>query len=318
MGISLVTATLLPTLLGERPPGSRALVGNLGVLRDLGAGALAGFLDGVAEQLPQAEPEEMKRQLEAALRARWQADLALRTDASRLLQAVQGVDAAMAAATSELKGTLAQGLADLGGQFSEFRWMLGDVRETLAEVHGLQREQLAKIDEILQLQREQRPARPPAPLPEAAPPPAFLESEEESYQPPVFVSRERELAWLKARLDAALTGQGGVVFVTGGPGRGKTALLAEFARRAMEAHADLLVASGNCSAIPGAAMPGAAYSVVGDPYLPFREVLGMLSGEAEAAWTAGSISRDHAQRLWGGLPLAVQALVDHGPNLVLP
>ncbi|NIP78802.1 MAG: hypothetical protein GWM90_06220, partial [Gemmatimonadetes bacterium] len=63
----------------------------------------------------------------------------------------------------------------------------------------------------------------------------------------------------------ALAGQGQVVFVTGGPGRGKTALMREFARRAMEVHPDLLVAGGNCN----------AYSGVGDPYLPFREVLGM-------------------------------------------
>jgi predicted ATPase/class 3 adenylate cyclase len=305
MAVSLVSATLLPTLLGERPPDSRAFAGNLGVLRDLGAGALAGFLAGVAEQLPQAEPEEIRRQLEAALLARWRADPALRSEGSQLLQAVQGVDAAMAAAASELKGTLAQGLADLGGQLDEFRWVLGDVRETLAEVHSRQELQLAKLDELLQLQREQRPARPPAPLPEAAPPPAFLESEEEPYQPPVFVSREGELAWLKARLDAALAGQGGVVFVTGGPGRGKTALLSEFARRAMDACADLLVASGNCN----------AYSGVGDPYLPFREVLSMLSGEVEARWVAGIMGTLQARRLWKALPAAVEALLAHGPHV---
>lgn len=87
---------------------------------------------------------------------------------------------------------------------------------------------------------------------------------------------------------------------------GKTALLAEFGRRAMDAHSDLLVASGNCN----------AYSGVGDPYLPFRDILALLTGEVEARWAAGSITRDHARRLWAALPLAVQALVDHGPHLV--
>ena len=61
--------------------------------------------------------------------------------------------------------------------------------------------------------------------------PAFLEQETDAVEPPVFVARERELARLDAHLDEALAGHGQVVFVTGGPGRGKTALLAEFGRQ---------------------------------------------------------------------------------------
>jgi predicted ATPase len=137
--------------------------------------------------------------------------------------------------------------------------------------------------------------------------PAFLtEAGERRIERPVFVARERELARLDRILEQALAGQGRVAFVTGGPGRGKTALLDEFARRAMEAHAGLLVASGNCN----------AYSGVGDPYLPFRDVLGQLTGDIEARWAAGTISQDHALRLWDALPLTVQALVDHGPHVV--
>jgi adenylate cyclase len=114
------------------------------------------------------------------------------------------------------------------------------------------------------------------------------------------------LARLDGYLDTALTGQGQVVFVTGGPSRGKTALMREFARRAMNAHPDLLVAGGNCN----------AYSGVGDPYLPFREVLGMLTGDVEARWAAGTISREHARQLWAAFPLAAQALVEYGPSLI--
>jgi DNA-binding SARP family transcriptional activator/predicted ATPase len=136
--------------------------------------------------------------------------------------------------------------------------------------------------------------------------PSFLTEEAEEVQPPPFVARERELARLDGFLDEALTGDGKVVFVTGGPGRGKTVLLGEFARRAMEVQPDLIVASGNCNANSG----------IGDPYLPFRDVMGMLTGDVEAKWAAGAISRDHALRLWGVLPLAVQALVDHGPHVV--
>jgi tetratricopeptide (TPR) repeat protein len=312
MAVSLVSATLLPTLLGERPLDSSALADNLGVLRDLGARALAGFLAQIAEQLPQAEPDEIRRHLEAALLVQWRADMTLRTDASRLLRAVQGVDAAMTAATSELREVLAQGLADLGNQFSEFHWMLGGLQATVAEVHSrqelqlaLQREQLAKMEEILQLQRDQGRVSLPVPRPEAAPPPGFLETEEEPYRPAVFVAREYELTKLENFLDAALAGQGQVIFVTGGPGRGKTALLAEFTHRAIEARSDLLVASGTCN----------AYSGVGDPYLPFREVLDMLTGEVEGRWASGLISTDHARRLWSALPLVIQVLLDHGPHV---
>jgi len=138
--------------------------------------------------------------------------------------------------------------------------------------------------------------------------PTFLTEEAARHEVdrPLFVARQRELSQLDAFLNEALAGQGRVIFVTGGPGSGKTALMDAFARRAMEAHPDLLVASGNSN----------AYSDVGDPYLPFRDAMAMLSGDVEAKWDAGAITRDHAQRLWAALPLVVQALLDHGPHLL--
>jgi adenylate cyclase len=152
---------------------------------------------------------------------------------------------------------------------------------------------------------EPPPPSPAPPLDLEARPPAFLDKGAEEAPRPVFVAREREMARLESFLHGALAGQGQVAFVCGGPGRGKTALLDEFARRAMAAHPDLLVASGKCNALAGA----------GDPYLPFREVLAMLTGDVEARWAAGSISRDHARRLWNALPLAAQALVERGPHV---
>jgi hypothetical protein len=71
-------------------------------------------------------------------------------------------------------------------------------------------------------------------------------------------------------------------------------------------NADLVVASGNCN----------AYTGIGDPYLPFREILELLSGDVEAKWAAGAITRDHAQRLWQLLPLAAEALAEVGPHLI--
>ena len=123
---------------------------------------------------------------------------------------------------------------------------------------------------------------------------------------PVFVAREPELGRLSRALDAALSGRGRVVFLTGEAGGGKTALLAEFARRAQEAHAELIVAGGSCNAHTG----------IGDPYLPFREMLGLLTGDVEAACAAGSVSAEHAEKLWNLVPVSVQALVDSYPDLI--
>ncbi len=123
---------------------------------------------------------------------------------------------------------------------------------------------------------------------------------------PVFVGRDRELELLEGFLDQALEGRGQVVFLTGGPGRGKTALLDAFARGAMKRHPHLLVASGECS----------AYTGVGDPYHPFRGVMGMLTGDLETSWAAGRLTRGQAIRLWEGMPRVSRALVEHGQDLV--
>ena len=123
---------------------------------------------------------------------------------------------------------------------------------------------------------------------------------------PLFVAREEELAQLERWLGMALAGLGRVGFVVGEPGSGKTLLLQEFTRRAMESRADLVVASGNCN----------AYSGLGDPYLPFLEILGMLTADIEARCAVGGIGREHARRLRALFPTAVQALLDSGPGLV--
>ena len=138
--------------------------------------------------------------------------------------------------------------------------------------------------------------------------PAFLTKEKarHKFERPYFVGRESELVQLDQFMDEALTGQNQVIFIIGGPGRGKTALLDAFADRAMTMHPDLLVAYGKCN----------AYSGVGDPFLPYRDVMAMLTGDLEGRWDAGAISRDHAQRLWTTFPFVVQVLLDHGPHLL--
>jgi DNA-binding SARP family transcriptional activator/predicted ATPase len=151
--------------------------------------------------------------------------------------------------------------------------------------------------------RAPSPPSPPSHVPRLPP---FLEGTAPQVETPPFVARERELAQLDRFLDLALAGQGRVVFVTGEAGSGKTTLVQEFARRAQEAHLDLIVASGNCNAHTG----------IGDPYLPLREILALLTGDVEARWAAGAMTREQAVRLWNTLPLAAEALVEVGPDLV--
>lgn len=136
--------------------------------------------------------------------------------------------------------------------------------------------------------------------------PAYLAEEAARHEtaPPLIVAREHELEQLNIALNQAIDGQGRVIFVSGGPGRGKTVLMEAFARQAMDSHPDLLVASGNCN----------AYSGIGDPYLPFRDIMVMLTGDVEGKWDTGAITREHASRLWEAFPIVANAIMDNAPN----
>ena len=139
-------------------------------------------------------------------------------------------------------------------------------------------------------------------------PPAFLSSQSPSIEVErsVFVARDTELEYLDNLLNKVLSRHGQPIFITGEPGSGKSMLVQEFTRRNLIANPDLIVVNGNCNAHTG----------FGDPYLPFLEILQMLTGDVEARWASGAITRGHAQRLWGLLPNAVQALVEDGPELI--
>ncbi|MFN8454540.1 MAG: tetratricopeptide repeat protein [Anaerolineae bacterium] len=140
-------------------------------------------------------------------------------------------------------------------------------------------------------------APPPLPWPESVLP---AETEETP-----FVGRQRELAWLNTLLEAALSGQNRIAFVVGPAGQGKTTLLQAFGRQAQAAHPALIVVGGNCN----------AYTGLGDPYLPFREMLDLLTGDIEAQAVAGTLHPERARRLWQVFPLTVQALLERGPDL---
>jgi tetratricopeptide (TPR) repeat protein len=122
----------------------------------------------------------------------------------------------------------------------------------------------------------------------------------------LFVACEQELEGLQEILSRAIAGTGQICFITGEAGAGKTTLTTEFANRALEAYPALLMAVGNCNAQTG----------IGDPYLPFREVLGQLTGDVEGKLTQGAISQENAGRLQSFLNVSGRAVVDLGPDLI--
>jgi DNA-binding SARP family transcriptional activator len=128
-----------------------------------------------------------------------------------------------------------------------------------------------------------------------------------SYRTPNrFVERKAELDHLNHALEMALAGQGQVIFITGDVGSGKTTLAEAFCHSSMDRHAQLLVANG-C---------GDAYLEAGTPYLPFRGILQMLTGDIETFHLEGVATTEQAQRLWAAFPITFRILMEYGENLI--
>jgi len=122
----------------------------------------------------------------------------------------------------------------------------------------------------------------------------------------VFVSRENERARLHGFLERAVAGQGQVCFVTGEGGSGKTSLNRRFAQEAQAAHESLLIATGNCNAQTG----------IGDPYLPFREMLALLAGHVDDQSRQDAVNAENAGRVGRFLKVSKRVISDLGPDLV--
>lgn len=120
------------------------------------------------------------------------------------------------------------------------------------------------------------------------------------------VSRQRELARLNRCLETTLAGKGQVMFVRGDTGSGKTFLMNEFGRQAVARYPALLLAGGRCT----------AYSGLGDPYLPFRDILNILSCDIDAWRVSELVDAPNGGRLLAAFPAVLQTLLDVGPDLI--
>jgi adenylate cyclase len=132
-----------------------------------------------------------------------------------------------------------------------------------------------------------------------------------SVQRQPFVARQPQLALLEQRLRKSVAGQGQVCLIAGDAGSGKSSLMHVFAQRALANHPELLVGMGSCN----------AYTGIGDPYLPFRDMLGMLTGDVQHGLAAGFLAQKDAEQLWSGLSETAPIIMDQAPallNTILP
>lgn len=125
---------------------------------------------------------------------------------------------------------------------------------------------------------------------------------------PLFVpnGRERQIERLQAAVLQAAGGQPAVVFVSAAAGTGKTALISEIARQALDGHDDAVVLWGECT----------GRSTASDTYQPIRQVTGVLVGDVSAAGPLQLVSRVNQRRIMARSAHAIDALTKHGPGLI--
>ena len=121
-----------------------------------------------------------------------------------------------------------------------------------------------------------------------------------------FIGRKTELQRLEDSLKRAEGGQLQVVFIAGEAGAGKTALVEEFIRLQEEADPKLIAVTGECNAQTG----------VGDPYLPFRQVLAGLTGGQGDKKSGDPNEQKRIGRWKEFVQVAGKTLLTVGPDLV--
>jgi tetratricopeptide (TPR) repeat protein len=121
-----------------------------------------------------------------------------------------------------------------------------------------------------------------------------------------FVGRAPELSELDRWLEDALEAERTIGFVAGEAGSGKTTLIREFARRAQERIPGLVFAFGDCD----------GQARAGDPYLPFREIFSLLTGNTELSGTSSELDRENFRRVQAVLQSTGRVAAHYAPALI--
>ncbi len=150
---ALVAAACAPIVTSGAPV--EAIIALVGAT---GGGYISEFIKGVIDRLqgqdgsgPRSQAEvhrELERELLARLQAHDERAAGLRIDAAVLLRSVQGVQAALEAASYDVQVALTDAFGELSGEFREFGWMLD---ESLRALTVIQRTQRYQIDQVRQL-----------------------------------------------------------------------------------------------------------------------------------------------------------------------
>jgi len=120
----------------------------------------------------------------------------------------------------------------------------------------------------------------------------------------VTAGRQAQLERLRASFTDALTGKPQVVLVTGDAGIGKTALVREFCSQAQRLNEKVVVAWGQCG------------TEHGDPYLPFVEIVALLTGDVAGEMGRRVLDTTNAQRLRSIAVTTAEIIVEVGGDLV--
>ncbi len=121
-----------------------------------------------------------------------------------------------------------------------------------------------------------------------------------------FVSRQGEMEALERLLEKALSGEPQMAFVTGEAGTGKSALALAFGRNALGRYGDMVVLRGESDAFAGR----------GDPFLPFRDILLSLVGDADALHLGRELGEEYLRRIQRLTLAFIPILVQTAPDLV--
>ena len=229
---------------------SSSVGGN--ILADVLTRWIGWLREGDRERTPEAIEDELQERIEQALTAGGESADGLRRDIAEVLREIGAAEAALQEAVEtgdgRLQAQLASGLAALGEEFAEFRFLLVDVSAALADIQEALDRQGSEHRVIVDLLREQashmrlvredvsvieRRVRsgfdgggpgPDGTLRWVGGCPYQGLSRFEEDQSPVFYGREQATAELVGRLSERLTGPG-LIVVTGASGAGKSSLL---------------------------------------------------------------------------------------------
>jgi WD40 repeat protein len=149
----LCASALAPVVAAGAGP---VMLASMGVVGAVGADVLTDVINGALDRLrrngglisEESIEAELAARLEEALEAQGEAASSLREAVAAVLQTVNAVSAVMEAAAAheqELLPVIVEGFTGLGEQFTEFAFVIGDMRRVLGEIEGSLRQQQSAL-----------------------------------------------------------------------------------------------------------------------------------------------------------------------------